>query len=357
MAIEVRLPQLGQTMEEGVVVELFVKAGDEVKRGEVIYEIETDKATLEVESPADGFVNCIIAELGQTLKVCEPVMVLAGKGEAVPQSLIDSLKSEHSDPAAKRAAVQTEAALESEDDDESHERTRLPDLSSIKLGDVVPLSRIQKITGRRMLRSNREAPCFYLNARADVTDLVRLRGELSGDGEPKISYNDFLMRALAIGLEKFPIMTGSLCGETIELPDSINIGLSVSAPQGLVVPVVKNVQDKTVGEIARESAELIEKARNNELVLTDLEEACITISNLGLFGVESFIPIVVPGQCSILGVGEITDTAVWQGAEGAAVRKFVSLTLSVDHRIANGAYAAQFLDFVRKVLEDTANFT
>jgi len=156
-------------------------------------------------------------------------------------------------------------------------------------------------------------------------------------------------------LEKFPIMTGQLVGDAIQLADSIDIGLAVALPDATVVPIIRNVNKKDVAQIARDSNALIEKARNNKLTPADLEGGCITISNLGAFGVDSFIPIVVPGQCSILGIGRITETCV-PNDTNIAVRKLMSLTLSVDHKIASGAYAGQFLDFVRKLLEDTSNF-
>jgi len=344
-------------MQEGTIVDLFVKIGDQVRENDVIYEIETDKATLEVESPAAGFVKYIAADLGMTLQVGRPVMVLADKNEDLPQSLIDSLRLTGTAPAdTQLPAAKLEPQTSHPDEDPAAAPAEPTPLSEIKLGDTIPLSRIQKITARKMLRSKREIPCFYLNVRADLTDLARLRNELNAAAETKISFNDLLMRALAISLQKFPIMTGSLSGDKIELPRQINIGLSVSAPQGLVVPVIKNIQDKTVTQITRTTADLIQKARTNNLRLTDLEDACITISNLGSLGVESFIPIVVPGQCSILGVGKITDIQIPQGPDHNTIRKFMTLTLAVDHRIANGAYAAQFLDFLRKTLEDTANF-
>ena len=126
-------------------------------------------------------------------------------------------------------------------------------------------------------------------------------------------------------------------------------------PDGLVAPVVKDVQRKDVVQIARESKALIEKARNNKLAPADLEGGCITITNLGAFGIKSFIAIVVPGQCSILGIGQITDTCVPKDGN-IMVRKLMDMTLSVDHRIVNGMYAAQFLGLIKKVLENTSNF-
>ena len=150
-------------------------------------------------------------------------------------------------------------------------------------------------------------------------------------------------------------MTGQLAGDAIKLADSINIGLAISVPDGLVAPILKNLNKKNVKQIAADSKAIIEKARAGKLAPTDLEGGCITVSNLGAFGIDNFIPIVVPGQCSILGIGRITDTCVPDNG-GIAIRKLMNMTLSVDHKVANGAYAAQFLDFVRKQLEDTAAF-
>jgi len=401
MATEVKLPQLGQTMEEGTIVDCKVKVGDEVKKGDVIFEIETDKATLEMESPAGGFVKHIIAEIDQILPVGAPILILGEKDEEVPQSFVDSLKTgvpASQAPAAAPAAVAETLAQQAEPAKPTGKIIASPrakklakdlgvDLATVagtgpagriteqdvknaastkserpavaaaeaKLGASIQLNKLQRITAERMLKSKREIPCFYLTVRADVTDLVELRTKLNETGDVKVSYNDFIMRAVAIGLEKFPIMMGQLAGDTIQLAEAINIGLAVSVPDGLIVPVIKDVDKKDVMRIARDSGELIEKAHNNKLLLTDLEGACITVSNLGAFGVDSFIPIVIPGQCSILGIGQITDTCVPDSGD-IAVRKLMNLTLAVDHKVANGTYAAQFLDFVRKLLEDTSNF-
>jgi pyruvate dehydrogenase E2 component (dihydrolipoamide acetyltransferase) len=203
-----------------------------------------------------------------------------------------------------------------------------------------------------MVESKREIPCFYLSLRVDVTDLVELRSKLNESGQSKISYNDFTIRAVSIAMEKFPIMTGQLINDVIKLADTINIGLAVSVPTGLIVPVIKDVRKKNLGQIASETQALIEKAQNDKLLLTDLEGACITVSNLGAYGIESFIPVVIPGQCSILGIGKITETSVPQKGD----RKLMSMTLSVDHKVVNGDYAAQFLDLVRKLLETVSRF-
>jgi len=426
MAKEVRLPQLGQTMEEGTIIECRVKVGDKVEKGDVIFDIETDKATLEMESPAEGFVKHILVEVDQTLPVGELLMILGGKDEEVPQSFIDSLKGgapagttasagvaevapaavrrtpygepakiapEPSKPAGKvmaspRAKKLAEelgvdlatvagtgpAGKITEQDVKSAaeaEKRLAPGFTpgvqeKIKLGATIPLNRIQKITAERMLKSKHEIPCFYLIVKADVTDLVALRTKMNEKGDQKISYNDFIMKAVATGLEKYPIMTGQLvpaeagagaglAGDAIKLADAIHVGLAISVPGGLAAPIVKDVNKKDIKQIARDSQALIERARNNKLSPEDLEGGCITVSNLGAFGIENFIPIVVPGQCSILGIGKITDTCVPDN-DNILVRKLMSMTLSVDHKVTNGAYAAQFLDFVRKLLEDTSTF-
>jgi pyruvate dehydrogenase E2 component (dihydrolipoamide acetyltransferase) len=402
MAREIRLPQLGETMKEGTIVDCKVNVGDVVKRGDIIFEIETDKATLEMESPADGFVKHILAEVGQTLPVGEPVLILGEKDEQVPQNFIDSLKADQTcgaspaagrpspsdetratrhepagkvmaSPRAKKLAEQlgvdlakvtgTDPAGKITEQDVKDAAGAKPvktaepaaAAAEVKLGQTIPLNRLQRITAEKMLKSKHEIPCFYLTVRADVTDLVGLRTKLNETGDVKISYNDFIIKAVAIGLEKYPVMTGQLTGDAIQLAESINVGLAITVPDGLVAPIIKNVNKMDVRQIARDSQGLIEKARNNKLSPADLEGGCITVSNLGALGIESFIPIVVPGQCSILGVGRITDTCVPDDGN-ILVRKLMSMTLSVDHKVTNGAYAAQFLDFVRKQLEDIATF-
>jgi len=404
MAKEVRLPQLGQTMEEGTIVNCLIKVGDEVKKGDVIFEIETDKATLEMESPADGFVKHVLVEVDETLAVGAPMLVLGEEDEEVPQSFIDSLKGAAPSVPAEAAPVEQAATVEpakaepqsaapagrvmasprakklagelgvdltvitgtgpagkiTEQDVKEAAASKpakaakpIPAApAEVKLGATVPLNRLQKITAEKMLKSKREIPCFYLTVKADVTDLVKLRTKLNESGDVKISYNDFIIKAVATGLEKYPIMTGQLEGQAIKLAQEIHIGLAISVPDGLVAPILKDVNKKDIKQIAGDSQALVEKARSNKLAPTDLEGGCITVSNLGAFGIENFIPIVVPGQCSILGIGQITDTCVPDNGN-IIVRKLMNMTLSVDHKVANGAYAAQFLDFVRKLLEDT----
>lgn len=364
MATEVKLPRLGKSMQDAVIVEYKVTLGDEVKKGDTLFEIETDKAALEVESPEDGFVRHIFAQTGQTLNVGAVVLILAGRDEHIGQSLIDSAKYTVAAAGVQAPAPQETTAPGSTlaETDTRTAPQRPP--RQIKLGQTIPLTAKQKLTAQKMLQSMREIPCFHLKVRADVTELVELRSELNKTAENKIFYNDFIMLATAKALQKYPFMTGRLAGDVIIPADSIDIALAVTVPDGLVAPVVRNVSKKDIHRIAAETKTLTEKAQSNSLVPDDLTGACITISNLGTYGIESFVPIVVPGQCSILGVGRIADTCLPDDAISArpdspevAVRKLMYLTLSVDHRIANGSYAAQFLDLLKKLLEDTSNFS
>lgn len=410
MAREVKLPKLGQTMEEGTVVNCLVKVGDAVSKGDVIFEVETDKATLEVEAPANGFVKFILAEQDQTLPVGAPLMVIGDKDEEVPQSFLEALTGGvglaagavntpaaqvqtsvppvAAEPAPSRpagkimvsprarklaeelgvnlAAVKgtgpagkiTEADIRNAAQAKPAQPTpaapaqpaAATPMAQAKLGSTVRLNRLQRITAERMLKSKQEIPCFYLTIRVDMTDLVAARTKMNETGV-KVAFNDFIMKAVAMGLEKFPLMTGQLAGDSIKLAGAIHIGLAIAVPDGLVAPLVKDVNKKDVRQVARDSQALIERTRADKLDLSDLEGGCITVSNLGAFGIEAFIPIVVPGQCSILGIGRIADTCVPDNGN-ILVRKLMNMTLSVDHKVANGAYAAQFLDFVKKTLEE-----
>jgi pyruvate dehydrogenase E2 component (dihydrolipoamide acetyltransferase) len=359
MAKEIRLPKFGDTMEEGTIAACLVNLGDRVKSGDVLFDVETDKATLEIESPADGYVKRIMVTVGRSYRVGTPLLILGEKNEQISDDFVRSL--------TKGVATATPAPSATTGTQKPAEIAVSPSatvsLEGLKLGQQIPVTRFHKLTSQKMLRSKQEIPCFYLNVKADVTDLVDYRAKLNQTGSIEVAYNDFIIKAVAIGLERFSIMTGQLEGNNIKLARSISVGLAITVPEGLVAPIVKDADKKTVIEIARYSRQLADRARNNQLTPEDLEGGCITISNLGALGIDSFIPIVIPGQCSILGIGRIKDVCVPDVGSTSSpqdgnipIRKIMNMTLSVDHKVANGAYAAQFLDFVKKTLEEPANF-
>jgi len=414
----IRMPKLGQTMEEGTIVNTLVKVGDKVNKGDVLFEVETDKATLEADSPAEGYVKAILVQVGQTIPVNDPLLIVAAQDEEVSQAYIDSLLHEGTVPAdtvpdtvtpAQHEAAAAETMTHIADVPTAHgvadklfatPRAKMIaqelgiDLRNVtpanalriveadvrraaqsgkaaasaapaatiaapaipvvtpkyQLGQKVKLNRLQKIVAEKMLWSKQNIPCFYLNIRADVTAMVALRAKLNKTAAVKVSFNDFIIKALAIGIQHYPIMSGQLAGDHIQLANTIDIGLAISTDDGLVAPIVKDCGKKSLMQIAVACKDLIERTRANKLGLDDLQGGCTTVSNLGGFGIDSFIPIVVPGQTSILGVGAITDTVVPSDGN-LLVRKMMTMTLSVDHKVVNGADAAQFLDFVKKHLE------
>jgi pyruvate dehydrogenase E2 component (dihydrolipoamide acetyltransferase) len=213
----------------------------------------------------------------------------------------------------------------------------------------VPLTRIQKLIGKRMLQSKTEKPCFYLESRADVTELMTLRPKLRKSLGVKVTTNAFYIHALALAVRKYPLMVGTLNGENIKIADAVNVGFAVNAPHGLVVPVIKDADKKSLAQIASLEQTLTEKARDNKLSLQEMEKETIALSNLGAYGIDSFIAIVPPPTSTILAVGNVIPTVVPIDSK-PATRKLVSLSLAVDHRIINGSYASQFLSFLIELL-------
>lgn len=215
----------------------------------------------------------------------------------------------------------------------------------------IPLTRIQKLIGRRMLDSKLNKPCFYLESKADITHLMELRPKLRKSLGVKITTNAFYIHALASAAAHYPLMVGKLDGNQIKIADSINVGFAVSAPHGLIVPVIREAHQKTLIEIARLEKTLTEQARDNKLKLEDMEGETIALSNLGVYGIDSFLGIVPPPAGTILAIGNITRTLIPRQGQ-VSVRKLLSLTLAVDHRIINGDYAAQFLNQITEQLQN-----
>jgi pyruvate dehydrogenase E2 component (dihydrolipoamide acetyltransferase) len=336
MAKEIKLPQFSKTMEEGAIVNCFVKVGQKINKGDIIFEIETDKATLEMESPAEGFVKAIIAQNDQTVAVGEVLLILGEENEKV--NVNTAIKKSPPKQAEKIAKITVKADIAA-----ALKEAKTSARQVYKLGQKVPLSKLGRITAGQMVQSKQEKPCFYLNVNVDVTELTALQEKL------KVSVADFIIKALALGLNKWPIMTGRLEGDSVRLADSPGIGITIAVKDGIVAVVVKDADKKSLSQIAEYSKDLSKRLEAGKLSADDFKDGCITVSNLGELGVDSFIPIVMPGQCSILGVGRIAESCVMH-KDNMVVRKFMKMTLAVDHRIANGAEAAQFLSYVVELL-------
>jgi pyruvate dehydrogenase E2 component (dihydrolipoamide acetyltransferase) len=215
----------------------------------------------------------------------------------------------------------------------------------------IPLTRIQKLIGRRMIGSKRTKPCFYIESKTDVTELMAIRPKLRKTLGVRITTNAFYIRTLGLAARQFPLVVGTLEGASVRFADEINVGFAVNAPQGLIVPVVKHADRKTLPQIAREEKRLTDKARDNELTLEDIEGETIALSNLGAYGIDSFIGIVPPPASTILAVGNVVPTVVCRGGT-VTIRKLLSVSLAVDRRIIGELYAAEFLGFIKQRLQD-----
>ncbi len=214
-----------------------------------------------------------------------------------------------------------------------------------------PLTRIQKLIGQRMSESKKNKPCFYLEAEADVTELMEYRPKLRKSLGVKITTNTFYIHALALGVEKYPLIAGRLRGDNIEIADHVNIGFAVNAPQGLVVPVIKDAGRKTLPQIAIEEQTLTDKARDNLLTLADIEGETVALSNLGIYGIDSFFGIIPPPASVILSVGNIIRKLL--PIDGRpAIRRTVSLSLAIDGKEITETYAAGFLIFIKEHLQN-----
>jgi pyruvate dehydrogenase E2 component (dihydrolipoamide acetyltransferase) len=213
----------------------------------------------------------------------------------------------------------------------------------------IPMSRIQKLIGQRMLESKQTKPCCYIGIKADTTELMDSRHELKKRLGVKITSNAFYIKALGLAVREFPLMVGSLQGDSIKIADSVNVGFAVSAPHGLVVPVVKEADKKTLAEIATLEKELTDKARSNKLTLDEITGETIGLSNLGVYDIDSFIGIVPPPATTILAVGNTLRTAVPVDGK-IVIRKITDLTIAVDSRVIEDSYAAKFLARIAELL-------
>lgn len=216
---------------------------------------------------------------------------------------------------------------------------------------ILPLTRIQRLIGERMLKSKQTKPCFCIKSKADMTELMGLRRELGKSLGLKITSNTFFIRALALAVREYPAMLGRLSGEAIVIADAINVGFAVNSPQGLVVPVIRDADEKSLAEIAELDALLTDKAMHNKLTLADIEGETIALSNLGAYGINSFIGIPPPPTSTILSAGNVVRAVVPEDGH-PRMRKIAELFLSVDNRVISAEYAALFLGRIVERLQN-----
>jgi len=216
---------------------------------------------------------------------------------------------------------------------------------------IVSTTRIQRLITQRMLKSKQTKPCFYLESKADITELMDNRHKLKKSTGVKITTNAFYIRALAVSAEKYPLVLGIYEGDNIKIADSVNVGFAVNAPHGLVVPVIKNAHRKSLVEIAKEEKIMINKARANTLTLEDISGETTALSNLGAYGIDSFIGIVPPVASVILSVGNTIHECFNNNGQ-ISERKVVNLSVAADATIVTSSYAARFLNNIKNLLEN-----
>ena len=368
------LPKLGQTMEEAEIARWLKAEGDQVKRGEVLLEITTDKATLEVESYFTGTLRKILAQEGETLPVGATIALVGDADEPIPEKYLaekrpgkpekvpsptetpQEAKLVHrpakahilASPRAKRVAK--EKGVELEEVQGTGPGGRITEKDVMAYTQAASISPMRRILAQRMSQSKREIPHFYLFMDVDMSRAVEMREELKNKGE-EVSFNDFLIRASGLALKEFPGLNAEYAEAGIRPREEIDIGLAVAVPDGVLAPVVREADKKSLTEIAEEMRSLIEQARTKRLTPDQYQGGSLTISNLGMFGIKSFIPIVSPGQAAILGVGEIEERAVVR-VDKIEAGKMMTLVLAADHRLTDGTEAAKFLGKIRELLEN-----
>jgi pyruvate dehydrogenase E2 component (dihydrolipoamide acetyltransferase) len=390
-------------MESGTIVRWLKAEGDTVEKGEVLYELDTEKATQEVEADASGTLLKILAQEGEEIEVGKAIAVIGEPGEEVA----DAAEPETEEP-GQAAEAPTEPEQEQEPEPEPQPavrsenggrvkasplarriaRERGIDLSALtgtgpegrivaedveraeKVGapqaapataapppsgevEAVPLTGMRKAIARRMTEAW-EAPVFQITMTADMTAAVRLREGLvarMGEGDAKPTYSDILTKVCAVALMRHRAVNALFAGDEIHLMPTANIGIAVAVPNGLVVPVQRNCETKTIPQLANERADLVSRTRDGGLRQDDLEGGTFTISNLGMYGVERFVAVLNPPQAAILAVGAIEERPVVRDGE-VVVRPVLEMTLTCDHRSLDGATASEFLRTVKQFLEE-----
>jgi len=406
MAEIVRMPKLSDTMTEGVVAEWHKKVGDEVESGELLADIETDKATLEFESFQDGVLLYIGVEKGKSTPVDGILAILGEAGEDISGLLAAEAnapvgKAEEKAPApaveapkaapvaAAPAPVATTPAVASNTNGRTKASPlakKLAEEKGISLNSVSgsgeggrvvkrdienftpavastntfvgaesftdePVSQMRKTIARRLAESKFSAPHFYLTVSIDMDNAMAARKQINGSGDVKVSFNDFVVKATATALRKHPKVNSSWLGDVIRYNDHINIGVAVAVDEGLLVPVIRFADNKSLTQIGDEVKELAQKAKDKKLQPAEWEGNTFTISNLGMFGIDQFTAIVNPPDACILAIGGISQVPVVKN--GAVVPgNIMKVTLSCDHRVIDGATGAAFLNTFKTFMEN-----
>jgi pyruvate dehydrogenase E2 component (dihydrolipoamide acetyltransferase) len=415
MSSNVTLPRLGQGMETGTIVRWLKSEGESVEKGEPLYELDTDKVTQEVEADAGGVLLKILAGEGEEIEVGKAIAVIGEQGEDVPEGepedpteVAEDDAQEEGSPAPEREDERERGREEGPEGPSEPEqrvestnggrvkasplarriaRERGIELSSLRgtgpegrivaedverasatgavsappsaaaapTGEVevVKLNQMRKTIARRMTEAW-EAPAFQITMSADMSASIRLREALLAqvkEGGVRPTYSDILTKVVALALMRHRDVNAHFAGDSVQLFPTANIGIAVAVPHGLVVPVIAGCERLTIPEIAAARADIVSRTREGKLRAEDLDGGTFTISNLGMYGVETFTAVLNPPQAGILAVGAIEERAVVVEGD-LEIQPRMDMTLTIDHRSVDGATASEFLATVKSFLEE-----
>ncbi|MCA0457680.1 MAG: 2-oxo acid dehydrogenase subunit E2 [Chloroflexi bacterium] len=413
MRTEVVMPRMGQSMEEGVVLKWLKAIGDKVTRGEQLVEIETDKATVDIESFATGTLVEIIVSEGQSVAV-GTVIAIVDDAQAVAAPAVETRTSTapaavsipapvaavsaptsvggrskpprvNASPLAKRLAFEHNIDLFAvrgtgpggrigkediklwlgKNTSTAQPAASIPvaaaapapTVTAVKASNGIkaPLSKMKLATARRMVESKTTAPHFYVSMDIEMTRALELRASLKARGK-EVSVNDLLLKAVALALAEFPNLNSTFAGDAVERHVGINLAVAVALgekeSEGLLTPVIPNCQQLSLLEIAAASRSAIERARSGRLNADDMGGGTFTVSNLGMFGVRSFEAIVNTPQAAILAVGAVRRVPAFDAQDRVVASHLLTATVSADHRVSDGAEVARFLKMLKGYLED-----
>ncbi len=405
------MPRLSDTMTEGVIADWHKKVGDQVKKGDVLADIETDKATMELESYKEGKLLYTGAEKGQKVAVNDLLAIIGEEGKVNVQQIVDASKNKGATPApGKESAVQPAESKSAAQPiaTESHSLNgdsrikasplakkmasekgidlsqlhgsgdfgriikkdvaeyspassapaatqKAATVSTAPTGQVsfddIPVSQMRKVIAKRLAEVKFSAPEFYLTITVDMDQAVSSRTRINENAPVKISFNDFVLKATALALKKHPAVNSSWMGDKIRVNHHVNIGVAVAVEDGLLVPVVRFADTKSLSQISQEVKDFAVRAKNKKLQPADWEGSTFTISNLGMFGMDEFTAIINPPDACILAISSIQQIPVVKN--GAIVPgNVMKLTMTCDHRVVDGATGAAFLQTLKGLLEE-----
>ncbi len=399
MAELIRLPKMSDTMEEGVIVKWNVKVGDTVKTGDILADVETDKATMELENFVKGTILQLKAKEGEATPVDSVIAIIGQEGEdysallngaATPEAKpVESSKKETAPIAETKIAEVSQPVVNTSDDRikasplakklaedkgidiqningsgdngrivkrdiENYTPSALASSASsgwIESYDEVNVSQMRKTIAGRLAESKFTAPHFYLTMEINMDKAMEAREKMNEYSEVKISVNDMVVKASAVSLQKHPAVNSSWLGTKIRYNHHIHIGVAMAVEDGLLVPVVRFVNHKNLSAISSEIKAFGIKAKDKKLQPTDWQGNTFTISNLGMFGIEEFTAIINPPDACILAVGGVKDTVGVVNGEIKPV-KTMKVTLSCDHRLVDGVVGSKFLNTLKELLEE-----